>query len=189
MSLSRLRAGELLALAGSIALFALMFGTWAAPEGSLLKSPAAELPPGADSAANSAVSGYVSSAAESGWSSLGWFLVAMLVVMMLAGLLLAVLTVTERDTPVLAVATFVLASGFGIITSVVLLIRLTLAQPALAYGFPDSQVDVRGIAWLGLLALITITAGAWIAMGDERTDAATSTVPEIPVRPAPPAAA
>src|SRR3954453_8962715 len=107
MSLSRLRVGELLALAGSIALFALMFGTWAAPEDSLLRSPGAEIPAGLNSAANNAVNGYVDRFAESGWSTLGWLMVLLLVLMMLGGLVLAVLTATERDTPVLAVVAFV----------------------------------------------------------------------------------
>ena len=189
MSLSRLRVGELLALAGSIALFALMFGTWAAPERTLLRGPGAEIPAGLNATANSAVTGYVDRFAESGWSTLGWFIVLLLVLMMIGGVMLAVLTVTERDTPVLAVVAFVWTSGLGLITTVVLLIRLTLAQPSLSLGLPDNQVDIRGSAWFGLAALIAITAGAWIAMGDERTDAATSAEPDVPVRPAPPAVA
>ena len=110
-----------------------------------------------------------------------------MVLVMLGGLILAVLTAAERDTPVLAVVAFVWTSALGIVTSVVLLIRLTLAQPALSLGFSDKQVDVRGVAWLGWLALVAIAAGAWMAMGDERTEAATSAAPEVPVRPAPPA--
>jgi hypothetical protein len=116
-------------------------------------------------------------------------MVLLLVLVMLGGLILAVLTVTERDTPVLAVVTFVFTSSLGIVTSVALLIRLTLAQPSLSLGLPDSQVDVRSPAWFGFAALVAITAGAWITMGDERTRAATSAVPEVPVRPAPPATA
>jgi amino acid transporter len=189
MSLSRLRVGELLALAGSIALFALMFATWAAPEDTLLRSPGADVPASVGPTADAVVNGFVDRYAESGWSTLGWFMVLLLVLMMLGGLALAALTATERDTPVLAVVAFVWTSFVGIITSVILLIRLTLAQPSLELGFPDSQVDVRGAAWLGLLALIAITVGAWIAMGDERTDASTSVAPDVPVRPAPPAVA
>jgi len=79
MSLSRLRAGELLALAGSIALFVLMFSTWAAPEDTLIRSPGAEIPAGATSAADGVVNNFVGRYAESGWTTLGWFMVLLLV--------------------------------------------------------------------------------------------------------------
>lgn len=186
MQLSRLRAGEGLALAGTIALFCLMFATWAAPEGGLLPNKLQDVSPAAAGARDSVVSGYVDRYAETGWGALGWFLTLMLVLCMLAGLTLAVLTVFERDTPVLGVVSEVWTAALAIVTTLVLLIRLTLAQPGLDLGFGDSQVDVRLVAWLGLISLVAIGAGAWLAMADERTGAKQSAVPEIPVRPAPP---
>jgi len=188
MQLSRLRAGEALALIGSIALFCLLFATWAQPESSLLPNNFQDVSQAAAGARGSVVGGFVDRYAETGWGALGWFLVLMLCLTMLAAVSLAVLTITERETPVLGVVAEVWTFALALISSIVVLIRLTLAQPGLDLGFADSQVDVRPIAWLGLLALVVTGLGAWIAMADERTESRHSPAPDVPVRPAPPAA-
>lgn len=100
---------------------------------------------------------------KSGWTSLGWFTVALNVVAV-ASMLGAIYVTITRDSPVgpLLGLTGALLLGFG----------ATVAN--LVEGY-----------WIGIVDAAILTAGAYLAMRDERAPG----VPEPPVdlRPAPPA--
>lgn len=168
MSLARLRAGELLAGAGALGLFVLLFLDW-------FDAPAVRLGPGFSP---------VEPLSTTGWGSLGWFLVVLLVAMTLAALGLVLATI--RNGPVaLPVAAGVLTSFFGALVFLILLARVA-TQPGLGVDAPNHLVDVRWPAYLGLLCSLATAAGSWISMADERTDAPESAYAPPPPRPAPP---
>jgi hypothetical protein len=181
MHLDRLRAGEILAGLGAIALLLLLFGDWVRPEATLLRQPGADIPPQLQGTADRVVKAFVDANAQTGWHGLGWLMVAVLLLAVIAALTLVVLTVTQEPVG-LAVGSAVITTAIGIIATVALLIRLTLAQPDLGAGLPDRYVDVLAPAWLGQLSCLLIAAGGWITMADERTGAPYSTAPDLPPR-------
>lgn len=168
MSLARLRSGEVLAGAGALGLFLLLFTDW-------FEAPVVGLAPGFQA---------VSAGNTTGWSSLGWFLVAMLVLLILVAGALVVLTV-RAERVALPVAAGVAGSFLGILTTMVLAVRL-LTQPGLGVDAPNHLVDVEVPAYLGLLCVVAMTVGAWRSIADERTDAPESAYTPPPARPAPP---
>lgn len=188
MNLARLRLGETVAGLGAVLLTVMLCLDWAKPETRVRTAPGVTLSSPLRDTANQVMGRFVDQFAQSGWSALGWFLVLMLVVSIAGGLALVALTLGERDTPVLPVVTSVLTTSWSALTALVLLIRLTLAQPGLAFGWSDRDVDILAPAWIGLLALVAIGAGSWLTLRDDRLDSPLSVPPEVPVRPAPPAA-
>ena len=105
------------------------------------------------------------------------------VLLLLAALLplaLAVATVTQR-TPAVPVGLGVLTLATALIVGLVLLYRI-LNEPG-----PDDLVEVRIGAWLGLLCLALVAAGAWIAVEDERPRPGDPVVVDVERRAAPPA--
>jgi hypothetical protein len=189
MSAGRLRVGEIVAGVAAAALLVLLFLDWAKPEAAVLRDRGAELPSSLEAVADRAVGAFVDRLAQSGFSTLGWFLAAMIVVLILVALTLVVVTVIERETPVLAVVTAVGTTFWSLVVFVTLLIRLTLAQPDLGLSLPDDRVDILTPAWLGLLCVAAIGAGGWLTLRDDRLDSPLSEPSEVPVRPAPPATA
>ena len=89
-------------------------------------------------------------------------------------LLAAALVILQatHDTPAAPVGAAVLTITFGILCALLVLYRL-LNQPG-----SNELVEVRPGAWLGLAATVAITAGAWLALADER-------VPGVPPGPEP----
>jgi hypothetical protein len=189
MTAARLRVGEITAGAGALLLTVLLFLDWAKPETSVLRDPGAELPRNLNAVADRAVGAFVDRLAQSGFSTLGWVLVAMLVLLILSALALVILTVAERETPVLPVVAAVATTFWAAVVFLVLLVRLTLAQPDLGLGLPDDRVNLLAPAWLGLLCVALIGAGGWLTLRDDRLQSPASEPPQVPVRPAPPAAA
>lgn len=185
MNLLRLRAGELLAAAGAVLLVILLSADWARPEFRVRTTGGVDLSSPLKSANDTVVSRFTSQYAESGWSALGVVLIAFLLVAVLGALALVVLTVIERDTPVLPVVVAVCIVGWSLITAIVLFARLTLFQPGLAIGWSDRDVNILAPAWFGLLALVLIGAGGWLTLRDDRLSSPLSVPPEVPVRPAP----
>ncbi len=114
----------------------------------------------------------------SGWSEAGWPGVAavVLTILMCGYWLLATVT---HDSPAIPVAGEVVTVVLGLIASIALLLRLVFQ--------PDSNelTDLLLPAYLGPLLAITLTAGAWLAMADERTEAAYSQPGDIELRPLP----
>jgi hypothetical protein len=162
MELGRLRKGEWLAAAASVALFVLLFVPWygAGDAGWFSYVPG---PPGDRTA----------------WQSFS--AVDLLLALTAAlGLTLAVTTATHR-APAVPVAFASIATAAALISLVVVVYRL-VDQPG-----PNDLVETRIGAYLGLLAVLGILAGGWITMGDERPE--TETRPPVPARPAPPATA
>jgi hypothetical protein len=159
VTLRRLRSGELMAGAGAAALLVLLFLQWF----------------GVDRPA----------AAATGWSALGWpFALVLAIVLLLAAWLVAA---AATDAPVeRQLVAAVLAASIGSAALFALTLRVAVAQPGLSTGAPDAEVTVRWPAYLGLVALTLLVAGAWRAMADERTDAPGSTFTPPPARPAPP---
>lgn len=181
--MSRLRPGELLAAASAVLLTVLLALDWAKPETEVIRDPGAEVPGPLEGVARSAVDAYVGRYTESGFSTLGWPVVLLLLLLIVGALAIAFLTAT--DAPIATPITVTHLTIFtGIVATIVLLVRLTVAQPSLGLdGLDDPQVDVLLPAWLGLLATVATTAGAWWSLSDERLE--TFTAPDVPVRPAP----
>ena len=83
-----------------------------------------------------------------------------------------------RRAPAAPIAAAVLTTGAAILLAPVLLLRIVFSPG------PNALVDPRYGAWLGLLCVIGIAAGAWLTLGDERTEAIEP--PFIPAQPPPP---
>ena len=164
MSVGRLRAGELTALAGSVGLLVLLFFDWFAVD-------TGRLPLGLR----------VVVLAGSGWSSLGWFMDVLLCIAIAGAFAIAYLTL-RRASPAWQVGASVLTAILGAVIFLVLLIRVaTLGDNAAG----PAQVTVQLPAYLGLLCAALIPAGAWKALGDERTGAPESAYTPPPARPVP----
>jgi hypothetical protein len=144
-----MRAGEWVALVGAVALLVLMFFDWFA----------LDLP------------GFgprqeVYFAGGSGWSTLGWFMDALVAITIFGGLALSYMTV-KRASPAWPVGASILTWTFGSLIFLVLLVRVTIAQPG-----PDALVAVQLPAYLGLVAAALIPLGGFLSLRDERTDSA-----------------
>jgi hypothetical protein len=163
VSLRRLRAGEWLAGAGTVALLALLlFADWFRAEGTA----------GAD-------------LSLSGVAALGWPLVLLLLVLVALGAWLVLATAADATTAQLMVAA-VVTVVVGVIALLVAVVRVLAAQPGLGARLANEEVGVAPAGYLGLLAVAAILAGVWRAMADERTDAPESAFTPPPARPAPP---
>ena len=172
MSPGRLRSGELLAGAGAVALFILLFFDWFLPE---IQRRVVE------------TSGRVVGPEQhlSGWASLGWAMVVLLLVVLVLAMWLAASTLFAASVSQ-PVAAGVLLSAVSVVVFLTLLVRVTIAQPGLGIGLPDELVAVQLPAYLGLVAMAVIVIGGWWSMADERTDAPESAHTPPPARPAPP---
>ena len=148
MRLSRLRSGERLALAGAIALAVLLGLNWF-----YLSAPEA-----------------VVGQHESGIRSLGWFAALLLLTLIGVALAGAFFTLTQRATA-LPIILSVLTFSIGLIATLVVLFRLLVWQPHLGVDVGREDVDIELWGYLGLLATAAITAGGWLSVLDERTDA------------------
>lgn len=156
MRLNRLRRGEWIALIGAVGLFVVMFLDWYEPRGFYFGSVGP----------------------ESGWSGVGWFAVGSVVLTILVCGYWLLATATH-DSPAIPVAGEVVTVVLGAITSLALLARLVF-QPG-----PNALTELELGAYLGPALAIALTAGAWIAMADERTEAAYSQPGDIELRPLP----
>jgi hypothetical protein len=102
----------------------------------------------------------------------------LLAIVAIAALALVVTTVTQR-VPAVPLALDALVAIAGKIAALLVLIRL-LVKPADASG-------VEAGAWIALASCLTIVAGGWIAMRDERlsTDGRTTDLTGVPRAEAP----
>lgn len=85
----------------------------------------------------------------------------LLLVVAAVGLTLAILQAT-RTSPALPVAFGVLTVTTGLIAVLLVLYRL-INEPG-----PDDFIEVRAGAWLGLAAVVALTAGGWLSIANER---------------------
>jgi len=104
---------------------------------------------------------------SSGWASLTIGRIA-LVGLIVCALTLVVLTVTSR-TVAMACSAAVLTIGAGLLALWFVFYRVVINEPG-----TNAVVSVQTGAYLGLLLVLAITAGAWITLSDERTRAAAS---------------
>ncbi|HUR85740.1 MAG TPA: hypothetical protein VMY78_10380 [Solirubrobacteraceae bacterium] len=104
---------------------------------------------------------------RSAWEALtiGRFL---LVAIALLALTLVVLTVTARPVAMAGSAASITVGAAGLVL-LYLLFRIVVDEPG-----PDAGADIGAGAYLGLLSVLGCAAGAWRALGDERTDAPAS---------------
>jgi hypothetical protein len=144
MTLSKVRAGDVLAGVGGIALLAVMFVPWYRfLEGVYVGSRTI--------AANDTD--------QSAWQALTVSLVPLVLVALL-GITMLATTVFQR-TQAWPVAAQVFTASFGTITSIIVLIRL-INPPG-----PNFAADRLWGVWVGTLLVLAITAGAWWSMRDE----------------------
>ena len=160
--MSRLRAGEWVAMLGSAGLLVVLFFDWFGVDRRQL-GWTAYAPTG----------GPAPVVHQSGWASLGWFMVVLLCVTIVGGLSFSYMT-ARRTAPAWPVGAGVLTWTLGSLVFVVLLVRVTLLQPDLGVGFPRAAVSVELPAYLGLLFAALIPAGAWFGLRDDRTRTAES---------------
>ncbi len=164
--MKRLRHGEWIAGFFALALFGVLFLDWfrlaAAVSGTTDQGAAFDA---------------VFSREASGWSSLGWLALGLCDLAILAGIAL-VLVSASQESPVLPVLAAICSSLFGILGTFALLIQL-IAQPE-----DDSYTAVKAGWWLGLVCVMGIAIGGWLAMRDDRTPNARER--PIEVRPVPP---
>jgi hypothetical protein len=103
----------------------------------------------------------------SGWESItiGRVVVAGLIV---CALTLVVLTVTSR-TVAMACSAATITIGVGALALLFVFYRVVVNEPG-----TNAIVSVQTGAYLGLLLVLAVIAGAWITLSDERTRAAAS---------------
>ncbi len=163
----RPRPGELVAALGGAVLFVSLFLHWYAVDLAIRPAhPAGVL---------STFTGTLPQ--QTGWQA---FTVTDILLAAYALLAIAVLivAVTARG-PAKPIGFEVVASALGGFAVLLVAYRI-LNQPG-----PNSIVEVRTGAWIGLAATAVAWGGSWLAMRDESTPGAV--VPELPLRPAPPA--
>jgi hypothetical protein len=168
---SRLRAGEWIALAGAVALLVTLFLPWFG-----IEIPRAEQQGGI----RNVVSTISTGSWGSGWDALGWLVIAFALAAIGCAAWLAVANATGGPVAQ-SVAASVLTATAGTLAFVVLALRALVFQPG-----PNDFVVVRYGAWLGLLAALVLALGGWWATKDERTDAPESAYSPPEPRPAPP---
>ena len=153
--MSRMRAGEWMAAAGAIGLFILMFFDWF---GVSLTLPSQR-------EASDGVTAHVvyASGSLSGWSTLGWFMDILVCVLIFGGLALSYMTV-KRASPAWPIGAAVLTWIVGSLIFLVLLVRVTIAQPSI-----DELLAVEPAGYLGLACAALIPAGGFLSIRDERT--------------------
>ena len=144
MTANKVRAGDVLAGLGGLALLIVMFLPWY----DFLAGPY----PGSRFVPDD-------NTAQSAWEAFSVLLVP-LVLTALLGMALFAATLFER-TSALPVAAQVLTAAIGSLT--VLFTFLRIVNPP----GPNYAADVRWEGWLGLVCTLAVTAGAWWSMRDE----------------------
>jgi len=104
---------------------------------------------------------------QSGWSTLTVGRVLLVLTILLA-LTLVVLTLRARAVS-MALSAAVVTVGIGTLALLYMLLRVGIDEPG-----RNALVSVDAGAYLGLLCLLAILAGAWRTMSDERKDSAIS---------------
>jgi hypothetical protein len=150
-----MRAGEWVAAAGAVGLFILMFFDWF---GVSVSSPSAR-----DAADGVTAHVVYTSGSLSGWSTLGWFMDILVCVLIFGGLALSYMTV-KRASPAWPIGAAVLTWIVGSLIFLVLLVRVTIAQPSI-----DELLAVQPAGYLGLACAALIPAGGFLSIRDERT--------------------
>ena len=155
--MSRLRAGEWIAVAGAGALLVTLFLPWFGVV-------------------------HIDSTGSwgSGWDALGWLVVAVALGAIGCAAWLAIANATGGPVAQ-SVAASVLTATAGTLAFVVLALRTLVFQPG-----PNELIVLRYGAWLGLLAAVVLAVGGWQALKDERTGAPESAYAPPEPRPAPP---
>jgi hypothetical protein len=160
MELSRLRAGELIAAAGGVALLVVMFFDWYAAGGTTeVGGQDIEI-----------------SVGFSAWEAFG-ITDVLLALAALVAVATAVIAAT-RPSPALPVAGSVVTTAVGAFATLLVLYRI-LNQPG-----PNEFIEVEWPAFVGFLCVLAVAAGGWLGMRDEDWPAAPL---PVDVRPAPPA--
>lgn len=195
MSADRLRRGELVVLGGLLLLVVSVFLKWFSIDR-------------VDSNSRG-VTVTVFGSASSGWGYLGSFWILILLVAAVAGL--AAVVLAARSGPGRptygAVSAAVLGSFASGVILLLMLIRVLLARPtpsandlgsdaivsaqAVSGSLVDlaraeAQLSLAAGAWFGLLGLLLLTVGLWMAMADDRTGASESATAPPPVSVVPP---
>ena len=172
--MSRLRAGEWLAVVGAAALLVTLFLPWFGVE---LPSAGEQ---GRGSGALGVVGSYSTGSWGSGWDALGWLTIGLALAAIGCAVWLALANALNRPVAQ-AVAAGVLTASIGTFAFVVLALRALVFQPG-----SNEIVTVRYGAWLGLLAALILAVGGWWAIKDERTEAPESAYTPPEPRPPPP---
>lgn len=189
MSLQRLRRGEAVVVLGLIGLLGSLFlewfrsGAYSGRTGERL-----EVITVGTASPDDVIIG-----SQDGWGTLGhpWLeLLVLVVVALLVVLVVALRTGAARSTYA-AVVSLVLSTA---LTGLVLLLtafRALVFRPGVDVVTPSGQVTIDPSpaigAWIGLAGLLVALIGLWLAMADDRTDAAESDVPPPPTSRVPPA--
>ena len=175
--MSRLRAGEWLAVVGAAALPVTLFLAWFGVD--LPQETVQQRQFGGGGVLN-VLNTYAVDSWGSGWDALGWLVIVIVLVAVACAAWLALANAAARPVAQL-VAASVLTATAGTLAFVVLALRALVFQPG-----PNDLVVVRYGAWLGLLAALILAVGGWWATKDERTDAPESAYTPPEPRPAPP---
>jgi hypothetical protein len=134
MDVRRLRGGELLAGAGAVGLFVVMFEDWFG--------------------------------GESAWATMT---IARVVLVALVLCAFALVSLTVSRTVAMATSAATITIAVGVIALLLVVYRVVINEPG-----PNALVTVDLGAYLGLLLVLTVIAGAFAALKDERTKAAAS---------------
>ena len=176
--MSRLRAGEWIALTGAGALLVTLFLPWFGVQ--LPQETVQQQQQFGGGGVLNVLNTYAVDSWGGGWDALGWLVIVIVLVAVACAAWLALANATARPVAQL-VAASVLTATAGSLAFVVLALRVLVFQPG-----PNEYIGLRYGAWLGLLAALILAFGGWWATKDERTDAPESAYTPPEPRPAPP---
>lgn len=193
--LGRLRSGEWIAVGALVGLLVTLFLEWFNAEVELTGSgPAATL--SQDGTLGSEVvdrSGMmVSVETAAGWGALGRPWADFLVVAVLAVVVMLVMALRARPgRPTYGAVVSLIVAGFvAALVTLLTAIRVLIARPG---ELEEASENVRLLvstspgpgAWIGLASLVVLLIGLWVAIADDRTEAAESAFDPPAPRPVP----
>lgn len=183
--LRRLRKGEWIAVGALVALVVTLFLEWFNAEVELDETTS-----GAGGALGSDL--LVAVETSAGWGGLGRPWADFLIVAVIAVVVMLVMTLRARPgRPTYgAVVSLIIAGAITALVTLLTAIRVLIARPS---EIEQASENVRLVvstspgpgAWIGLAALIVLLIGLWVAIADDRTDAAESAFDPPAPRPVP----
>ncbi len=147
--MANVRRGELIAAVAAVALLVIMFLTWFGEPASSAQVPGTNVTfnlgnvPGVDTTLNA-------------WQAFDFIDIVLLITIVVA-IGLAVITATQTNVT-MPVAGGAMLTGLGMLSTALVLYRII---------DPPSGLDRKYGIYLGLIAVVVITIGGWIAMQEE----------------------
>ncbi len=188
--LSRLRSGEWLAVGGLVGLLVTLFLEWF--RGSADLDCTGDVAPQFAEVCAQAESFTSTVATNAGWGALGrpWADFLVIVVVLVVLWLVMTLRAGPGRPTYGAVVSLIVAGAVTALVTLLTVIRVVLARPSELTELTDDisltlSTSIGPGGWIGMASLIVLLIGLWVAVADDRTDAADSVFDPPAPRPVP----